>query len=101
MDYNMSIAEKIVTDSAFKALTPAMISHLEPDSFKPHPLTDALEYRDLGISELSGGAINMGIFRASSKGGGTGWHAHDLKLHLAYVIKGWAVFEYEGVGSDD
>src|SRR5207237_4892720 len=26
------------------------------------------------------------------------WHLHDCKLQFVYVLKGWVLFEYEGVG---
>jgi quercetin dioxygenase-like cupin family protein len=26
------------------------------------------------------------------------WHRHDCDVQFVYVLKGWAVFEYEGVG---
>ena len=26
------------------------------------------------------------------------WHRHDCRVQFVYVLKGWAVFEYEGVG---
>ena len=87
-----------MAENAYTRMTPDMINHLRPDSFRPFELTDALEYRDLGISKLSGGAITMGVFRAAPDAGGTGWHVHDLQFHLAYVLKGWAVFEFEGLG---
>ncbi len=87
-----------VTEPVFTKMTEEMVVHLRPDSFKIHPLTDALEFRDLGFGELSGGAVTMGVYRSSPKGGSLGWHTHDLEFHLGYVLKGWAEFEFEGVG---
>ncbi|MFD6514519.1 hypothetical protein [Rhodococcus sp. NPDC060176] len=74
-----------------------------PDSFQPLP-GYALEVRDLGITELSGGAIGAKIFRARTAGEGEEmahaipWHMHDWGFQMGYVIKGWAEYEFEGIG---
>ncbi len=26
------------------------------------------------------------------------WHAHDCNVQFVYILKGWVLFEYEGVG---
>ncbi len=88
-----------MADPNFTDLTADMIRPLTDDSFQPFPLTDALEYRDLGVAEATGGVLAVGVFRAKpGSKTGTGWHTHDLTFHLAYVLKGWALFEFEGVG---
>ena len=72
--------------------------HLKPDSFKSH--SGSLEIRNTEFSRITGGLVGVKVFR--SKGAtvarGIPWHWHELGMHISYVIKGWAVFEFEGVG---
>ena len=57
-----------------------------------------VEYRDLGWSEASGGAIGAKHIRAIRPfDAETGWHWHDMTGHFVYVLKGWIAFRYAGV----
>jgi mannose-6-phosphate isomerase-like protein (cupin superfamily) len=59
------------------------------------------EYRDLGISEATGGAYNAHVIRVKkpvSEFPHTGPHVHDLEFQMIYVLKGWIRFTYEGQG---
>jgi hypothetical protein len=80
--------------------TPDLFKPVRPDSFIAIPGLDGLEIRDLGFGELSDGAIGAQIFRAT--GGDVEsakmWHMHDLSYQLGYVYKGWALYEFEGIG---
>lgn len=75
------------------------ISHADPASFKPDGLRTYFEYRDLGIKDATGGQAVMHVIRAREGTNATGqWHYHNLQLQIVYVLKGWAIFEYEGHG---
>ena len=59
------------------------------------------EYRDLGISEATGGAYNAHVIRVKkpvTEFPHTGLHVHDLEFQMIYVLKGWIRFTYEGQG---
>jgi quercetin dioxygenase-like cupin family protein len=57
------------------------------------------EYRDLGISEATGGRMQAHVIRARERHGAKPeWHFHDLEFQMVYVLKGWVWFEYEGTG---
>lgn len=75
------------------------ISHADPSNFKPDGLRTYFEYRDLGIKDATGGQAVMHVIRAREGTNATGqWHYHNLQLQIVYVLKGWAIFEYEGHG---
>jgi hypothetical protein len=38
-----------------RLLTPEMVNHVRPDSFTVHSWASSLEYRDLGLKEITGG----------------------------------------------
>ncbi|MFI5436345.1 cupin domain-containing protein [Rhodococcus baikonurensis] len=77
-----------------------------PDDFTPIS-GYGLEVRTLGIAKLTGGAVGAKIFRARKTPAQPGeeishttpWHMHDWGFQMAYVIKGWAEYEFEGVGN--
>ena len=58
------------------------------------------EYRDLGIAEATSGKVRAHVIRAlpGNEQEGSGTHRHDLEFQMVYILKGWVVFEYEGVG---
>ena len=59
------------------------------------------EYRDLGISEATGGAYNAQVIRVKkpvTEFPHTGPHVHDLEFQMIYILKGWIRFTYEGQG---
>jgi hypothetical protein len=47
----ISMADTAMVERAL--LTPEMINHVQPDSFRVHPWASSLEYRDLGLFESS------------------------------------------------
>jgi mannose-6-phosphate isomerase-like protein (cupin superfamily) len=60
-----------------------------------------VEYRDLGWSQASGGAIGAKHIRAIRPfDAETGWHWHDMTGHFVYVLKGWIAFRYAGVDGE-
>ena len=57
------------------------------------------EYRDLGIKGATRGKVVSHVIRALPGEAPHGeWHWHDCDVQFIYVLKGWAKFEYEGVG---
>jgi quercetin dioxygenase-like cupin family protein len=75
------------------------VSHLDEKQFEKRGLRNYFEYRDLGISKASKGKVVAHVIRARPGKAPEGeWHRHDCKLQFVYVLKGWVLFEYEGVG---
>ena len=79
-------------------------------SFAHHQATDAdwtpglraiFEYRDLGIEAATGGDYVAHVIRATDAEEEDRiheWHWHDCRFQMVYILKGWATFEYEGIG---
>jgi len=75
------------------------VSHLKGAKFGRRGLRGYFEYRDLGIKRSSGGKVVAHVIRARPGKAAHGeWHAHDVEVQFVYVLKGWVLFEYEGVG---
>jgi mannose-6-phosphate isomerase-like protein (cupin superfamily) len=82
-----------------KAYSKFSVSHLKGAKFARRGLRSYFEYRDLGIKRATRGSAVAHVIRARPQRAPHGeWHAHDCKLQFVYVLKGWALFEYEGVG---
>jgi len=75
------------------------VTHLKDAAFERRGLRKYFEYRDLGIRRLSKGKVVAHVIRARPGKAPHGeWHRHDCRLQFVYVLKGWALFEYEGIG---
>src|SRR3954468_14971196 len=75
------------------------VAHLADAKFSRRGLRGYFEYRDLGIKRATRGKVVAHIIRARPQKAPHGeWHWHDCKLQFVYVVKGWALFEYEGIG---
>ena len=75
------------------------VSHLENAQFARRGLRNYFEYRDLGIRRATRGQVVAHVIRARpGKAPHGDWHAHDCQVQFVYVLKGWVLFEYEGVG---
>ena len=75
------------------------IQHASEGTFRYDGLRKYFEYRDLGIHQATEGKAVMHVIRAREGTHATGeWHLHKISLQLVYVLKGWAIFEYEGQG---
>lgn len=74
--------------------------HLQPDSFKVIEQAPSFLVRDTDVERLSGGAVGAKIYRANadSDDHSTVWHWHEWDFQVAYVTRGWAEYEFEGVG---
>ena len=75
------------------------ISHPSRSKFVRRGLRNYFEYRDLGIARATRGKVVAHLIRARPGKSPHGqWHRHDTDVQFVYVLKGSAVFEYEGVG---
>jgi mannose-6-phosphate isomerase-like protein (cupin superfamily) len=75
------------------------VSHLKNSKFTKRGLRGYFEYRDLGIRRATRGKVVAHVIRVRPGKAPHGeWHAHDCDVQFVYVLKGWALFEYEGVG---
>ena len=75
------------------------VSHRARSKFVQRGLRNYFEYRDLGIRRATRGKVVAHVIRARPGKAPHGqWHRHDCEVQFVYVLKGWAVFEYEGVG---
>ena len=75
------------------------VNHRAGARFARRGLRSYFEYRDLGIERATRGKVVAHVIRARRGKAPHGeWHRHDCKVQFVYVLKGWAVFEYEGVG---
>src|SRR5713101_5123716 len=58
-------------------------------------------YRDTGITPATNGKLRVQLVRAARKSseakGGTGFHFHTADIHVVYMVRGWARFDYDGV----
>ena len=80
-------------------MTRFSVSHARGAKFKRRGLRSYFEYRDLGIRRATQGGVVAHVIRARPGKGPHGeWHYHDCRLQFVYVLKGWVLFEYEGVG---
>ena len=75
------------------------VSHKSKSRFVQRGLRTYFEYRDLGIKRATRGKVVAHVIRARPGKAPHGqWHRHDCNVQFVYVLKGSAVFEYEGVG---
>lgn len=85
--------------AAEKAHAAGIVNHLGPDSFQPDGLRPFFEYRPLGLKELTQGKVGAHVIRARpGMHADAPRHTHALDFQFVYVLKGWAIFEYEGYG---
>jgi quercetin dioxygenase-like cupin family protein len=75
------------------------VSHRKNGKFERRGLRSYFEYRDLGIKRATRGKVVAHVIRARPGKAPHGeWHYHDVNVQFVYVLKGWVLFEYEGVG---
>lgn len=75
------------------------VQHAKHSPFVFDGLREYFEYRDLGILKATEGKAVAHVIRARKGTNATGeWHRHEVSIQFFYVLKGWAVFEYEGHG---
>src|SRR5919108_894465 len=74
-------------------------SHLKGSKFVRRGLRSYFEYRDLGIKRATKGKVVAHVIRARPGKAPHGeWHYHATNVQFVYVLKGWVLFEYEGIG---
>jgi quercetin dioxygenase-like cupin family protein len=75
------------------------VSHARHGAFRRDGLRPFYEYRDLGIEAATSGRFHAEVIRPNADNPGkAGPHRHALDFQIVYVLKGWVVFDYEGVG---
>ena len=75
------------------------VQHAKDAPFVHNGLRKYFDYRDLGIMDATDGKAVMHLIRAHEGTNATGeWHRHDIQMQLVHILKGWAIFEYEGHG---
>jgi mannose-6-phosphate isomerase-like protein (cupin superfamily) len=75
------------------------VSHARDSAFRSDGLRPFYEYRDLGIEAATSGRFHAQVIRPNPGNPGVaGPHRHALELQIVYVLKGWVIFDYEGVG---
>ncbi len=78
---------------------PGIVDHLKPDSFQKDGLRPFFEYRQLNLTTLTDGKVGAHVIRAvPGEHPDAPRHSHALDFQFVYVLKGWAIFEYEGYG---
>lgn len=76
------------------------ISLLKDAEFKTDGMRDYFEYRDLGVTEPTGGRFVARVARPHAGLPITaGWHTHHADFRLLYVLKGWLKFHYKETGA--
>ena len=75
------------------------VQHLNKGKFERRGLRAYFEYRDLGIRRATKGKVLAHVIRARPEKAPHGaWHRHACRVQFVYVLKGWMLLEYEGVG---
>src|SRR3978361_949355 len=74
-------------------------SHIKPGDtpWRMDGLRDFFLYRDLGVSDSTGGRGICQLVKAHPARPpehGTGWHQHIADFHIVIMTKGWARFMY-------
>jgi uncharacterized RmlC-like cupin family protein len=76
-----------------------VVSRAGEKAFADQGLRSFFRYRDLGISEATGGAFGAHVIRANEAVTvPQGAHRHSLAFQMVYVLSGQVTFWYEGQG---
>jgi quercetin dioxygenase-like cupin family protein len=78
-----------------------MLSRSRGARWEKKGLRGFLEYRDLGVAQVTDGRFGATIARAfapQQDGEAAPLHVHTLGFHLIFVLKGWLKTEFEGIG---
>ena len=55
------------------------------------------QYRDLGVTEATGGKMRAQVTSAkSAMDRETGWHFHTCDMQFVYILRGWVDLEFAG-----
>ena len=72
------------------------VSHLNADSFVSGGARSFFDYRDLGITDATGGDFTARVVHA--KPGppvSTGWHYHTCDVQIVFCVRGWEELAFE------
>jgi quercetin dioxygenase-like cupin family protein len=80
-------------------------SHQKSDSpearYTDGGLRSFFVYRETGVSAATHGKVRVQLVRAAHKSseakGGTGYHFQTADVHVVYMVRGWAKFDYDGI----
>jgi mannose-6-phosphate isomerase-like protein (cupin superfamily) len=76
-----------------------LAQHVKDAPFVQKGLRSFFEYRDLGLTEATGGRYGGFVVRALRSGNeSTGCHYHLPDAQIIYILKGWLRAEYGGQG---
>ena len=92
---------RVVTRSKPKAPSKQTfnVSHFREGDFRNDGLRSYATYRDLGMSQATGGRLQAHVIRMippCDPAEVSKRHFHDVELQMIYVLKGWMKGEYEG-----
>ena len=74
-----------------------VVDRLDDSAFVSEGLLGGNEYRELGVASATEGAIGMRHLRSvEAFDRATGWHWHDMDVHVVYVLKGDITYRFEG-----
>lgn len=75
--------------------------HVAADATWSKGMRQIFEYRDLGVEAATEGDYVAHVIRANGEAEQDQihqWHIHECNFQMVYILRGWATFEYEGVG---
>lgn len=86
-------------------MTDTIFSHQKANSpeaqYRDGGLRSFFVYRDMGITPATNGKLRVQLVRAARRSseaqGGTGFHFHTADIHVVYMLRGWAKFDYDGI----
>ena len=86
-------------------MTHTTFSHQKSDSpearYTDGGLRSFFVYRYTGVSAATNGKVRVQLVRAARTSSeakvGTGFHFHTADIHVVYMARGWAKFDYDGV----
>ena len=74
------------------------VQHARDAEWKPG-FRGFFDYRDLGMVEKTGGKLRANVHRPNGPSQGAGdLHYHKLDFQMVYVLKGWSLVHFDGVG---
>ena len=76
------------------------VSHLNQKDFKGGGLRKYSKYRDLGIAKATNGLAHAQVIKMIPPRTDevSVWHQHDVEFQLIYVLEGWIMSEFDGLG---
>ncbi len=89
----------------FEPMNDTLFTHQKASSteagYREEGLRAFFAYRDMGVIAATQGKLRVQLVRAARKAseatGGTGFHFHTADVHVVYMVRGWAKFDYDGV----